>query len=230
MNDPMQYIIQLLVFFILTGCLLKLSFWRLWQTVLFALLCAVFIIGTCQWAILQSKTQLSDFLNNAKTMQDAAVLVTIESAVCFAFCFAELRTIFGVKKEKWWKALLYWYPGLLLFPVLFYLQTQLIFGMPGTGFTTLSYTLAATVFVALPIGARLIAAWYPERELRLEIYFLVNLFVCIIGLITTVNGNTTYSTVKEPIDIKAILISSGLFIVFFIAGILLNKVKYKQLK
>jgi hypothetical protein len=195
--------------------------------VLFGLLCAVFIVITCQWAILQSKTQLADFLGNIKIMQDAAVLITIESTLCFAFCFAELREIYGIKKVKWWKSLLCLYPGVLLFPVLFYLQTQLIFALPGIGFTAVSYLLAAVVFVALPVGARLIAALLPEKEFRMETYFLVNLFICITGLITTVNGNVTYAGVKEPLNIKALLLSSGLFIAFFIAGIILNKMKYK---
>jgi hypothetical protein len=209
----------------LIGSLLKLSFWKLGQVALFGLLCAAFILFTCRWAILQSKTQLADFLNNTKIMQDAAVLITIESVLCFAFCFAELRAMFGVKKEKRWKLLLDWYPGILAFPVLFYLQTQLIFGMPGINFATLSYALAATVFVALPLLSRLFKWLCPEKELRLEIYFLVNLFVCLIGLITTVNGNTTYAAAKEPFDIKAIILSFSLFAVFFVLGILVNKIK-----
>ncbi|MDR1526429.1 MAG: hypothetical protein LBS46_02020 [Dysgonamonadaceae bacterium] len=222
----MQYIFQILILFILISTLLKLSFWKPWQTVLFGLLCAVFIIGTCRWAVLQSKTQLADFLGNTKIMQDAAVLITIEAALCFAFCFAELQAMFGVKKERGWKPLLNRYPGLLVFPVLFYLQTQLIFGMPGTGFALLSYLLAAVVFLALPLLSFLLKYLCPERELRLEVYFLVNLFVCITGLITTVNGNTTYSAAKEPVNINAILLSSGLFILFFILGILGNKYKW----
>ena len=223
----MQHILQILLFFILTGSLLRLSFWKLWQAALWGLLCAVFVVGTYQWAILQSKTQLSDFLNNTKIMQDAAVLITIESVLYFAFCFAELQAMFGVKKEKWWKPLLCWYPGLLVFPALFYLQTQLIFAMPGTSFTTLSYLLAVIVLVSLPLLSRLIKWFCPEKELRLEVYFLVNLFVCLIGLITTVNGNTTYAAIKEPINIKAILLSLSLFIVLFTVGVLCNKYKWK---
>ena len=226
----MQYIIRILILFILINSLLKLSFWKWRQTALFGLLCAVFIIGTHQWAILQSKTQLTDWFNNAKIMQDAAVLITVESIVGFVFCFAELRAMFGVKKEKWWKPLLHYYPGLLVFPVLFYLQTQVIFGMPGIGFTTLSYMLAVVVLVALPLFGLLFKRLCPEKDLRLEVYFLVNLFVCIIGLITTVNGNTTYATVREPFRLEVALLSLSLFILFFAAGIVYNKYKWKLKK
>ncbi|MDR2475491.1 MAG: hypothetical protein LBD45_06505 [Bacteroidales bacterium] len=223
----MQHILQILILFILTACLLKLSFWQWWQSALFGLLCAAFVAGTTQWAIVQSKTQLADLLNNVGVMQDVAVFITAESALCFAFCFAELRELFGAKKRNRWNSLLRWYPGLLLFPVLFYLQTQLIFAMPGNNFTWLSYVFAGVVLVMLPLLSFLLKHACPEKEVRLEIYFLVGLFVCIIGLITTVNGNTTYSAAKEPLNIKAVLLSLGLFTLFFVAGILLNKIKYK---
>ena len=222
----MQHILQILILFILMSCLLKLSFRKWWQSALFGLLCAGFVVGTAQWAIVQSKTQLADFFNNVRLMQDAAVLITAESALCFAFCFEELRELFGMKKRNWWKPLLSWYPGLLLFPVLFYLQTQLIFAMPGSDFTTLSYTLSGLVLIILSLLSFLLKRLCPEKELRLEIYFLVGLFVCIIGLITTVNGNTTYSVVKESLNIKAILLSLGLFIAFFVLGILGNRYKW----
>jgi hypothetical protein len=159
-------------------------------------------------------------------MQDAAVLITIESAICFAFSFAALREMFG-KKTKRWIQPLYWYPGLLIFPVLFYLLTQIIFAMPGTGFTTISYLLAGSVFVGLPALSYLARYLYPEKELRLEVYFLVSLFVCIIGLITTVNSNVTYAAVKEPLNIKAFVLSFVLFAVAFLAGYLWNKIKWR---
>lgn len=221
----MELIIQILMLFIVINCIIKLSFWKPWQAGVFGLVCAVFIIWSCQYAILQSKTQLADYLKNTKIMQDAAVLVTVESAICFAFCFAALRNMFG-KKIKRWIQPLYWYPSLLLFPVLFYILTQIIFAMPGTNFTTISYLLATGVLIALPALSYLVRYLYPEKELRLEVYFLVSLFVCIMGLITTVNGNVTYAAVEEPLNIRALLLSLSLFVVTFLMGYAWNKVKW----
>lgn len=221
----MELIIQILMLFILINCVLKLSFWKPWQAAIFSLICAVFIIWVCQYAILQSKTQLADYLKNMKVMQDSAVLITVESAICFAFCFAALREMFGKKRKRWIQPL-YWYPSLLIFPVLFYLLTQIIFAMPGTDFTTISYVLAGGVLVGLPALSYLTRYLYPEKELRLEVYFLVSLFVCILGLITTVNGNVTYAAVEEPLNIKALGLSFALFAVTFLIGYLCNKVKW----
>ena len=221
----MELIIQILMLFIIINCIIKLSFWKPWQAAVFGLICAVFIIWSCQYAILQSKMQLADYLKNIKIMQDSAVLITIESAICFTFCFAALRNMFG-KKIKRWVQPLYWYPSLLLFPVLFYILTQIIFAMPGTSFTAISYLLAAGVLIALPALSYLVRCLYPEKELRLEVYFLVSLFVCIIGLITTVNGNVTYAAVEEPLNIKALLLSLSLFAGAFLIGYVWNKVKW----
>ena len=221
----MELIIQILMLFILINCIVKLSFWKLWQALLFSGICAVFIIGMCQFAITQSKTQLLDYLSNIRILQDAAVLITIESAICFAFCFAALRDMFGKKKKPWLKPL-YWYPSLLIFPVLFYLLTEIIFAMPGTDFTKTSYYLSAAVLVGMPLLSYITKKLFPEEELRLEVYFLVSLFVAIIGLITTVNGNVVYAATEEPLNLKALFLSFTLFATAFLIGYLWNKFKW----
>lgn len=159
-------------------------------------------------------------------MQDFAVLVTAESMLCFAFCIAALQKYFG-KKVKPWMRPLYGYPSLLIFPVLFYILTQLIFSLPGVSFSKTSYYLAAGVFIALPLLSRVVKRFYPEAELRLEIHFLVSLFVCIIGLITTVNGNVTYAAVNETLSIKAIALSLGLFGLAFVIGFAWSRLKWQ---
>ncbi|MFT3993729.1 MAG: hypothetical protein QM660_05440 [Dysgonomonas sp.] len=221
----MELIIQILMLFIVINCILKLSFWKPWQAVLFGVLCAAFVVWSCQYAILQSKTQLTDYLSNITVLQDTAVLITIESALCFAFCFAALREIFGKKVKKWVRPL-YWYPSLLIFPVLFYILTQFIFSMSGTDFSTISYALAGAALLLLPLLSIGIRYLFPEKDLRLEVHFLVSLFVCILGLLTTVNGNVTYAAAEEAINWKALGASLSLFAMAFIIGYFWNKVKW----
>jgi len=222
----MELIIQILMLFIIINCVLKLSFWKLWQVLIFSLICGVFVIFACHYATMQSKTQLADYLNNTKIMQDAAVFITIESTLCLAFCIAALQKYFGKKMKRWMRPL-YGYPSLLVFPVLFYILTQLIFGLPGYDFSNISYSMAITVFAGLPLLTYLIKKLYPENELRLEVHFLVSFFVCIIGLISTVNGNVTYAVVKEPLNIKALILALALFVTTFIIGFIWNKFKWQ---
>ncbi len=222
----MEIIIQILILFILINAILKLSFWKWWQTVIFGVICAAFVVWVQQYAILQSKTQLHDYLSNHQALQDMAVLITIESAICFVFCFAALMNMFG-KKKKRWIGLLYWYPSLLIFPVLFYILTQAIFNLSGISFSTTAYSIAGAILVIIPAASYGIKLLLPEKELRLEVHFLVSLFVAILGLLTTVNGNVTYAAVKEPLNIGAIIYSIVLFVVFFTIGYLWNKYKWK---
>ncbi|MDR1707791.1 MAG: hypothetical protein LBR46_07280 [Prevotella sp.] len=222
----MELIIQILMLFIVINCILKLSFWKWWQTAIFSIICAAFLLWAEQYAIIQSKTQINDYLMNREALQDAAVLVTIESAICFAFCFAALRNLFG-RKIKRWLLPLYWYPSLLLFPVLFYILTQSIFSLSGTDFDTVSYIMAGMVLVILPLAAYGIRYMFPEKELRLEVHFLVSLFVAILGLLTTVNGNVTYAAAEEPVNFKALGLSLGLFVVTFLIGYAWNKIRWR---
>ena len=200
----MQLIISILILFILINCVLKLSFWRIWQAALFGAVCGAFVIATYPYAILQSKTQLADYLQNTTAL---------------------LRGWFG-QQERWWVKPLKWYPSLLVFPVLFYLQTELVFSFPGTSFSAISYAFAAAVVVLFPLLCHLFRLLLPEKEMRLETHFLVSLFVCIIGLLTTVNGNVTYPAVDEPTNWRALGFAFGLFLVLFVLGALWNRIKW----
>jgi hypothetical protein len=51
----------------------------------------------------------------------------------------------------------------------------------------------------------------------LEVHFLVSLFICILGLLTTVNGKTTYAATEEALNWKAIILSIGLSLSCFLS-------------
>ena len=222
----MEYIILILILFIFINTVLKISYWKWWQAAIFGLICAGFILLVYPYAIVQSKTQLAGYLNNATIMQDIAVLVTFESVIYLAFCFSAMRELYGRKPKPWLKVL-NWYPGLLIFPALFYVLLTLIFNLSGTDFSTIAYLMAGAVLVLFPLLSVGIKWLLPEKELRLEVQFLVSLFVAVIGLICTVNGNVTYAAVDEPLDIKALLLALGIFFLFFIIGYYWNKYRWK---
>ena len=202
----MELIIHILMLFIVINCSFKLSFWKLWQTVIYSLIAGLFVAGTWQYAILQSKTQIADYLQNTEALQNMAIIITLESALCFGYCVAFLRGLYG-KKNLWWAELLRWYPSLLLFPVLFYYLTEAIFRLPGVDFSVTAWSLAGIVVIAIPLLSRLMKYLVPEDDLRLEVHFLVSLFICILGLLTTVNGKTTYAATEEALNWKAIILS-----------------------
>lgn len=221
----MSLVIQILILFVFINSILKLSFWQWWQTAIFALVCAVFTIWICPFAASQSKIQLAKLISSNQVMQDLAVLVTLESALCTAYCFVALKEIFD-KKVKYWGTFLFFYPGLLIFPALFYLQTQVIFSMPGTDFNTISYAMAVGILILLPLLSFGVKYLFSEKDFRLEVHFLVSLFICIIGLISTADGKVTYAAADEPMNWEAFTFAVGLFIGLFGIGYVWYKVKW----
>lgn len=157
----MELIIHILMLFIVINCSFKLSFWKLWQTVIYSLIAGLFVAGTWQYAILQSKTQIADYLQNTEALQNMAIIITLESALCFGYCVAFLRGLYG-KKNLWWAELLRWYPSLLLFPVLFYYLTEAIFRLPGVDFSVTAWSFAGIVVIAIPLLSRLMKYLVPE--------------------------------------------------------------------
>ncbi len=234
----MEFLIHILLLFIVINTVLKLSFWKWWQAGLFSFVCGLFIIAMYPYSILQSKTQLHDYLSDIPVLQNMAVLVTIESAICFAFCYAALSagerlTGGGApghapgKGRKWYNRLLYWYPSLLIFPVLFYLLTQAIFSFSGMSFSLTAYVLAGAVVVLLPLLSYVLNYFFPEKEFRLEIHFITSLFVAILGLLTTVDTRMTYGVAQEPLNLKAIGVSVGLIVTGFLLGWAWDKMKWR---
>lgn len=222
-------IILVLILFILLNTILKLSFWRWWQAAFFSAMAGIFVLAVVPYAAGQSKTELAAWLQNPVVMQNVAVLITMESVIIFAFAFMQLRRVLGTRVKKKIQLPLKFYPGLLLFPVLFYLLAQLFFALPGTDFDTVAYVLAGSIFTLLPLLSWGLSKLIPEKDLRLEIQFIVNLFVCIIGLITTVNGETAYAAVSQPLNPKALLLACAGFSALFVAGYLINKFKKRNI-
>ena len=222
----MEYIVSILILFIFINTVLKLSYWKWWQSVIFGFICGIFVLFAYPYAISQSKTELTAYLNNPKIMQDMAVLITIESIIFITFCFLAMQQLFG-RATKRRVNLLYRYPGILVFPALFYVLTNTVFSFPGTDFSTIAYTLAGCVFILFPLLSIGMKWLLPEKELRLEVQFLISLFVTIIGLISTENGNTVYSAISEPYDIKALSVALGIFLMFFAAGFVWYKLKWR---
>ncbi len=116
------------------------------------MICGIFITATYPVAILQSKTQLADYLQNTVALKNMAVIITLEAVVCFAYCVAVLRGWFG-QQEKWWvKPFEMVSDPTYFFPVLFYLQTELIFSFPGISFfNPILCFFAIGVVVMLPL-------------------------------------------------------------------------------
>ena len=219
----MELIIDVLVLFIVLNCVFKLSLWPLWQQLLYSLLLGAFAWWSVRYAVLQSKTQIADFLQDTSAMQTVAILVTIESAVGLSFCLNRLQ---DGSSRRWLRTLLYAYPSLLMFPVVFYLLTQTVFAATGVDFTTTAQLFALGVMLLLPVLSAAVRWMLPDETSRLELHLLLTIFVCVLGLVATEHGRMVYAVKESPVDWHTLGFTLGVFLLLTVVGFLLNRLKW----
>lgn len=221
----MDTVVLVMVIVVCFNYLLKQTWRKPRFVALSAVVCALFVGLAWPWAIEQSKKQIADWLADSALMLDLAVLLTLEVALQMTFCVvaAHIHTAGRVKPSVvWLYRLLRWFPGLLIFPVLFSLLVAAIFSFPGMSFPLVAWSLAAVVAAVIPLGRWALKHLLPEREIRLELLFLANALIAILGVIATVNGRTAVAGITA-VDWPSL----GGVMAFVAAGLLLGMAVFR---
>jgi len=187
----MEAVLLIMIFLVCFNFVLKQTYRKPWYVLASGVACALFVVVAWPWAIEQSKSQLHDWLNNPKLMLDTAVVLSFEVIIQMTYCILAVHLAYTGKVRRltvWLYRLLRWFPGLLIFPVLFYIETQCMFLFTGDDFQVIAYLLAACVLILVPVLSWGVRWLVPEKELRLEVFFLSNALIAILGIIATVNG------------------------------------------
>ena len=227
----MEAVVLVMMIVVCFNYLLKQTWRKPFFVALSAVVCALFVGLAWPWAIEQSKNQIESWLADSALMLDLAVLLTLDVALQMAFCVvaACIHTEGRVKPSfvRIYR-LLRWFPGLLVFPVLFSLLVAAIFAWPGVSFPLVAWSLAAVVAVVIPLGRWVLKHLLPEKEIRLELLFLSNALIAILGIVATVNGRTAVDG-NTAVDWPAL----GGVTAFVAAGLLLGvaifRIKQKRM-
>ena len=190
----MNTVVLVLMLLTAFNFLLKQTFWKVIAVCVIAAICAAFAGLMWPYAIEQSKTQMAYAMLAVHVANDYPVKPRM--IVMYRF--------------------LRWFPGLLIFPVLFSGLIYLIFAFPGISFQTIAWSYAGFILIAIPSGRYLLLYLLPEKELRLELFFLTNALVAILGIVATVNGRTSATGVSE-IDWQAL---AGVLVITLAGGII----------
>lgn len=223
----METVVKLAMVLVSLSFVLKLTGYKLRQLLLMALLCALFVGFSWQFAAEQSKTAIASWLSDRELMQDIAVLMTLDVALQMAYCLMAVnlmnsgplkrRTILVYK-------LLRLFPGIMVFLVLFSLLVSCVFAFPGVSFPLISWCMAAAVLVLLPLAVLGVRKLLPEKEIRLELLFLSNALTAALGVIATVNGTTASESV-DSVDYPATVAVIGIVLLGAALGFLLYRLK-----
>lgn len=223
----METVVVVLMILVCFNFMLKQTYRKLWSVAAISVVAALFVGLIWPYAIEQSKTQIADWLANPSLMLDTSVVLSIEVVLQMAFCMlaAHVLTTGPIRRRTLWAyRALRWFPGILIFPVLFSVLVWLIFSFPGVSFPLIAWSMAAGVLVLIPLGSFFLRWLLPEKELRLELLFLANALIAILGIIATVNGRTAVAGVSE-VDWSALGGLLGLLLLGGGIGFLRRKMK-----
>jgi hypothetical protein len=220
----MELVVQILMLFIVVGTAVRLSFERVWVSLLFGLVAAAFVYLTYPLAIEQTKTGLAGYIADRSLREYAAIFISLEVALLVGYSFSRLE-LPHTRRARLIALGLRLYPGLLIFPVLFYLQSTLIFALPGVDFGIVSLLLALGSLLLLVGLGYLMRYLLPEEELRLEVYFLVQLFVFILGIIASVEETIRTAPTESPIEWRGLVLTLGVAGLCFLLGAFAQRIK-----
>ena len=140
----METVVFVLMILVCFNFMLKQTYRKLRSVLVISVICALFVGLMWPYAIEQSKTQIADWLANPALMLDTSVVLSVEVVLQMTFCMlaAHIQSAGPVKKRVLWayKALR-WFPGILVFPVLFCGLVALIFSFPGVSFSLIAWSI-----------------------------------------------------------------------------------------
>lgn len=227
----MEILVLVLMILVCFNYLLKQTNRKPYFVVLSSVVCALFMGFMWRFAVEQSKSQISEWITNTKLMLDVSVILTLEVAIQIAFCIlaADIQTSKKVKPLTIWiYKVLRWFPGILIFPVLFSILVNVIFSMPEISFKAIAWSMAVAILILIPLGTWGIKWLIPEKEIRLEILFYTNALIAILGIISTVNGQTAVAGVSE-IEWKVLLSLIFLVLLSLPLGVITYKIRINKI-
>lgn len=228
----METVVIIIMLAVALTFVLKLSCHSLAGCLVTSAVAALFTALCGDFASMQSKTQIADWLGDSSLMLDTSVLLTADVMLQSAFCFLRTRKAAGEKFPPLLEAVYLFcfrFPGILIFPVLLSVLVQLVFAFPGRDFHTTTWLTGAAVLVAAPLCAYALRLLLPRLGMRLELLFLVCLLTAALGVVATVNGRTAAAgtSAAEWSSLAAVL---GLLAAGALTGFIIYRIKNSRHK
>ena len=224
----MEILVFILMMLIVLNCSMKTSLWTFWPRLAFALLLGAFAYWSIDYAVMQSKTQIDNWLHREDVLQGIAIIVTLESAIGMMFCFSSLNDDGKRPRRRFIRLLLHAYPSLLIFPVVFYGLTKLLFLHVGMDFSTTSLIYAIAV-IAVSLLCATLARWLlPPKDLRIEAHLWLTVMVCVLSLLLTQNGEIIYHSNVRAVDWTSVALTMAAAAIVMGVGFIGSKLKWKS--
>ncbi|MBQ3634106.1 MAG: hypothetical protein II951_00610 [Bacteroidales bacterium] len=229
----METLVLLLMVLTVLVFLMKQSFLSLVGNLLSLAALSLLVGLSSDWAADCSRAQLAVWIADQGLMRDVAVALSLDVALLIGFCMDETSRAYSdaprTALRRVSSCLLRFYPCVAIVPVLLSSLVSVLYAFPGADFSLTGWLLAVAVLVG-GIGVRmLLLALLPERDLRLELLFLLSVGTAVVGVVGTVNGQTAVSF-DADVDFSALAVDSILILAFALAGLFLRRRSQKRIK
>lgn len=219
----MELVVIIVMFLVIFSVLLKMTFIPQYLRVPVCLVLSFFVGESWEYAANQSKTQIADWLQNPELMLDMSVLLTIDVFMQISFCISEAKQLSEKQLSKSESIIRYvtmLIPGILIFPTLIAILVETIFSFPGINFITIAWSMAAAIIIIGTFVPLLLKWLLPEWDLRLELIFMINVLIAILGVVATVNGRTAVAGTNvvewQPLVGIILILAAGAICGYFI--------------
>lgn len=234
-----------LVYIVMLLCVLavsaKLSLLDFKSTAVYGILFALFAWLVMPYVITSSRNEIASYLSSQDARQYVAILVTVECAIALAFAFRAWRTTPVSPIESRWSRIkialsipLWWlqkhYISLLIFPTLFFIQTQVVYALPGVDFKVPALLVGGGALLFFPVMALLFKYALPSRNMREELVLVLSILLCVTALFSTNTEEIIFApSQRGQHSFLSYLAALIIFALLFGAGLIFERQKkYKK--
>lgn len=224
----------ILVYIVMLLCVLavsaKLSLMPLLKGGVYGLLFLVFSWLVMPYAIDSSRNEIQSYLSSYEARQYVAILVTIECAIALAFAFRQWQVVTDMSRAtRWqqWKSRLspiFWwvqkyYVSLLVLPTLFFVQTQVIYALPGVDFRLSALIVGVGSLILFPMLGVLFRWVLPLRSMREELSLALSVLLCLSALFSTMTEEMLFAPTKTiTTPLSQYILALGVGVLLFAGG------------
>lgn len=159
-------------------------------------------------------------------MMDFVVLQVLEASAGILMSIYMIRSFYNEPVKRFLRYAVYW-PGLIIFPALFYFESLMFLNVQGFAFPVLALILslgAGLLMAALMKGFKYLV---PELELRLELKFIIHLLQLTGGIVLSVImlRLPVNESSKAEILYQPMLVLLGVGCLGILVGLVINRWK-----
>ena len=231
----MELVVMTIMVLVVFSFLLKMTLNGRITAAVWCAAAALFVLLTRDAATAQSKSTIAGWLSRPDLMLDTAVWITADVAFQIGYCLLAAKSAGGSSDKTDWRLfrVCRLLPGVLIFPVLFALHTEMVFALTGVDFNLIAWSVSGGIMILFPLLAAGLRRFVPETEIRLELLFMVNLLVAALGIVATVNGRMAavgtnsieWSALAGVAVIAAVGLTVGVLYYIYLTNKKLSKIK-----